>query len=186
MRNGQSDTWQRLYSAWNTFTGRILSIGESLYIHISLLTLYSDMKPDNLLIDQKGHLRLTDFGLSKIGLLGRQARGTSDPSRQKSNQNHELDVQGISYLSPSNDTTSLPASNSFIQSYFSNTWGSRSRRNSIMSESDTSGNNRSLSRGTPPNHSDESPISKSRPQAFAGTPDYLAPGEFSRNSITLS
>ncbi|TIB73070.1 hypothetical protein E3Q06_01294 [Wallemia mellicola] len=170
---GLSEEWAKRYMAEVVLCLEHLH-GQNI-VH-RLLTLFSDMKPDNLLIDQKGHLRLTDFGLSKIGLLGRQARGTtSDPSRQKSNQNHELDVQGISYLSPSNDTTSLPASNSFIQSYFSNTWGSRSRRNSIVSESDTSGNNRSLSRGTPPNHSDESSISKSRPQAFAGTPDYLAP-----------
>lgn len=32
------------------------------------------MKPDNLLIDLHGHLKLTDFGLSRIGLLGRQTR----------------------------------------------------------------------------------------------------------------
>jgi serine/threonine-protein kinase RIM15 len=34
------------------------------------------LKPDNLLIDQHGHLKLTDFGLSRIGLLGRQTRET--------------------------------------------------------------------------------------------------------------
>ncbi len=39
-----------------------------------LTILYSDLKPDNLLIDQHGHLKLTDFGLSRIGLLGRQTR----------------------------------------------------------------------------------------------------------------
>jgi serine/threonine protein kinase len=36
--------------------------------------IYSDLKPDNLLIDQNGHLKLTDFGLSRIGFLDRRVR----------------------------------------------------------------------------------------------------------------
>ncbi|KAF6150851.1 hypothetical protein GIB67_020934 [Kingdonia uniflora] len=53
------------------------------YLH-SLRVVHRDLKPDNLLIAHDGHLKLTDFGLSKVGLInstddlsGPAVRGTT-------------------------------------------------------------------------------------------------------------
>jgi serine/threonine protein kinase len=48
----------------------------SSYVH-SLDVIYRDLKPENVLLDAKGHIRLTDFGLSKEGISSSSSGATS-------------------------------------------------------------------------------------------------------------
>ena len=67
---GLPEDWARKYLAE-------VALGVE-HLH-SRAIVHRDLKPDNLLIDQKGHLKLTDFGLSRMGLIGRQKRLAKSP-----------------------------------------------------------------------------------------------------------
>ena len=168
------------------------------YVFLLICVFSSDLKPDNLLIDQHGHLKLTDFGLSRIGLLGRQhnqaglgrsltrynsrSRPPSiDSSYLSSPLIHTHDTTGGSYFNQRSASTSSRHSPYLLITDDVSEGGSESTsglhvRRSRVNDSPLQSFATELTTDLR-SHSTTSGggITSTSEQKFVGTPDYLAP-----------
>eukprot|EP00850_Spirogloea_muscicola_P012185 SM000078S22044 [mRNA] locus=s78:84700:92524:- [translate_table: standard] len=77
------------------------------YLH-SLGVVHRDLKPDNILIAHDGHIKLTDFGLSKIGLINSTDDLTCSPASKEDDLRYSSPSPSHSPVLPSSPISPVP------------------------------------------------------------------------------
>lgn len=138
-----------------------------------------------MLIDSKGHLKLTDFGLSRIGLLNRQMsssrpavlRGTSLKKMRGATRAESPRVTAIMNESPTltPDLLLPPTWSSLSHSYFSSRFGDTNSADESSGSESFSGIDYRSREGRNSSARDSGNQKKNDLPRFVGTPDYLSP-----------
>jgi serine/threonine-protein kinase RIM15 len=181
------EKWARQYVAEVTLGLEFLHDRGIVHRFAIAIIIPRDIKPDNLLITEKGHVKLTDFGLSRVGFLGRR---TIDHVLQS------VEASAQDSAASSGSTTTSPNISLFTQQPNPRPLATQPSRLSelLMSSNNLNHNRRGSFSSTKSSVSEDSGINASpilagrldallmddkeveaEDKKFVGTPDYLAP-----------